>query len=621
METRNLLEVSGLSVAAGHPSHPVPLVSDLTFSVERGETVAIVGESGSGKSVTALSIMRLIEYGGGIITAGSMDFARHKGGAVDLAQASEITMRQIRGAEVSMIFQEPMTSLNPVMSVGDQIAEAIAQHQGKSPRQARDGALSMLELVRIPAPVRALGRYPHELSGGMRQRVMIGMALCCRPSLLIADEPTTALDTTIQAQILQLIRALQHETGMSVIFITHDMGVVAEIADHMVVMNGGRRVEAGPVAEVLCKPQHPYTQRLLNAVPRLGGMRGRDLPEKFAIADSVGTAAAHNTVKNRLSPLLRLDRLTIRFDNREGYFGRVRSRVHAVEQVSLELYEGETLGLVGESGCGKSTIGRSILRLVKPCAGRIEFQGSDISKFSQQALRPLRRDIQYVFQDPFASLDPRRTVGFSIAEPLTVHGLEPGRTIETRVADLLRKVGLTPQHAARYPHELSGGQRQRICIARALAPNPKLIIADESVSALDVSIQARIVNLLIDLQQEFGIAYIFISHDMAIVERICHRVAVMYLGQIVEIGSRSDIFENPRHPYTRRLIAAVPVAEVNRRDRPAPAFEGEVPSPVRRVGDEPVVAALECVGPGHFVARHAIGALRYVPDAIAPDST
>jgi glutathione transport system ATP-binding protein len=614
METHNLLEVSGLSVAVGHSLRPVPLVSDLTFSIPRGKALAIVGESGSGKSVTALSIMRLIEYGGGSITAGSIAFRRQKGAAVDLAQVPESTMRRIRGAEISMIFQEPMTSLNPVLSVGDQIAEAVAQHQGKSPTQARAVALSMLELVRIPSPVRALDRYPHELSGGMRQRVMIGMALCCRPSLLIADEPTTALDATIQAQILHLIRTLQRETGMSVMFITHDMGVVAEIADHMIVMNGGRGVESGLVTDVLSAPQHPYTQSLLRAVPRLGSMRGLQLPTKFELPESVGKPiATRSTVKNTGSPLLRLDRLTTRFDNREGYFGRIRTRVHAVEQVSLDLYEGETLGLVGESGCGKSTIGRSILRLVKPCAGRIEFQGSDIAKFSDQALRPMRRDIQYVFQDPFASLDPRRTVGFSIAEPLRVHGLEPGRVIEARIADLLRKVGLTPEHAARYPHELSGGQRQRICIARALAPGPKLIIADESVSALDVSIQARIVNLLIDLQQEFGVAYIFISHDMAIVERICHRVAVMYLGQIVEIGSRSDIFQNPHHPYTKRLLAAVPVADLNRRAPPAPSFEGDVPSPVRRVGDEPVVAALEFVGPGHFVAMHPVGGLQYQP--------
>jgi glutathione transport system ATP-binding protein len=338
------------------------------------------------------------------------------------------------------------------------------------------------------------------------------------------------------------------------------------------------------------------------------------LPAKFDLPDAPhADQPMRDTVRDVAAPLLRLDRLTTRFDNREGYFGRVRSRVHAVEQVCLELFEGETLGLVGESGCGKSTIGRSILRLVKPTSGRIEFQGSDITDYSEQALRPMRRDIQYVFQDPFASLDPRRTVGFSIAEPLLVHGLEPGRTVETRVADLLRKVGLTPAHAARYPHELSGGQRQRICIARALAPNPKLIIADESVSALDVSIQARIVNLLIDLQQEFGIAYIFISHDMAIVERICHRVAVMYLGQIVEIGSRRDVFENPCHPYTRRLMAAVPVADMARRQASPEVFEGDIPSPVRAVGDEPFVAPLTAVSEGHFVATHSIGGLQYQP--------
>jgi len=614
MDPRNILEVAGLTVAVGGRRPPVQLVSDLSFAVPRGKTLAIVGESGSGKSVTALSIMRLIEYGGGAITGGSISFARQPGDTVDMAALPESTLRQIRGAEISMIFQEPMTSLNPVLTIGAQIAEAVSQHHGKSAQEARAVALTMLERVRLPSPARALDRYPHELSGGMRQRVMIGMALSCRPSLLIADEPTTALDATIQAQILELVRVLQQEIGMSVMFITHDMGVVAEIADEMIVMHGGQCVEAGPVAQILNDPYHPYTRTLLKAVPKLGAMRGRRLPAKFELPDTPpATEVLRDTVRTQGAPLLRLDALTTRFDNHEGYLGRVRSRVHAVERVSLELYEGETLGLVGESGCGKSTIGRSILRLVKPCGGRIEFLGSDIMSYSEQALRPVRRDIQYVFQDPFASLDPRRTVGFSIAEPLRVHGLEPGQAVEARVADLLRKVGLTPGHATRYPHELSGGQRQRVCIARALAPRPKLIIADESVSALDVSIQARIVNLLIDLQQEFGVAYIFISHDMAIIERICHRVAVMYLGQIVELGSRQDIFENPLHPYTKRLMAAVPVADVARRTQPATLFEGDIPSPIRRVGDEPEVAPLTAVGNGHFVATHAVGGLQYQP--------
>lgn len=610
MDDRNILEVERLAVDFGSRVRPLRIVDDLSFQVGRGETLAIVGESGSGKSVTSLSLMRLIEQGGGRIAGGTMNFARKDGMVVDLARQGEPSMRAIRGAEIAMIFQEPMTSLNPVLPVGDQIAEAVLQHQGKSHRDARAVALEMLELVRIPAARQVLGRYPHQLSGGMRQRVMIGMALSCRPGLLIADEPTTALDVTIQAQILELIRGLQQEMGMSVMFITHDMGVVAEVADRVIVMRHGRQVETGPVAQVFAQPRHPYTRALLHAVPRLGSMTGLAAPAKFRLlgeACETQPSPIRDSAADRRAPLLRVEGLTTRFDNREGLLGRVRTRVHAVEQVSFELYEGETLALVGESGCGKSTIGRSILRLVEPRDGKVEFQGKDITKLSPHAMRPLRRDIQYVFQDPFASLDPRRTVGFSIAEPLRVHGLARGRAIGDRVADLLGKVGLSPEHAERFPHEFSGGQRQRICIARALASNPRLIIADESVSALDVSIQAQIVNLLMDLQQELGIAYIFISHDMAVVERISHRVAVMYLGQIVEIGSRRDIFENPRHPYTKRLLSAVPVADPARRAKPRALLEGEIPSPVRKVGDEPVVVPLQPVGPGHFVASHAIG--------------
>ena len=609
MDASHLLEVVDLSVAMRSRAAPATVVDGLAFQLRRGETLAIVGESGSGKSVTALSILRLIECGGGAITRGSISFARKSGAVLDLVRQSEPVMRKIRGAEISMVFQEPMTSLNPVLKVGEQIAEAVRQHQGKTGRDARSVALSMLERVHMSSPRRALDRYPHELSGGMRQRVMIAMALCCHPSLLIADEPTTALDATIQAQILHLLRSLQRETGMSVIFITHDMGVVADIADRVIVMNRGSCVEAGTVTDVLVRPRHDYTRALLRAVPQLGSMRGRPLPARFESVDSPPGPIGERDTVNPAAPLLRLDRLTTRFDNRGGLLGRIQSRVHAVEQVSLDLHEGETLGLVGESGCGKSTLGRSILRLVRSCGGRIEFLGSDITHASQSALRPVRRDIQYVFQDPLAALDPRRKVGHSIAEPLRAHGLEPGKSVTSRVADLLRKVGLPPEFAERYPHELSGGQRQRICIARALAPNPKLIIADESVAALDVSIRAQIVNLFIDLQQETGIAYLFISHDMPIVERMCHRVAVMYLGQIVEIGTRRDVFENPRHPYTKRLLAAVPVADPSHKRLPPTLLDAEVPSSVRRVGNEPTVAPLLALGNGHFVAAHAVGGI------------
>ena len=585
-------------------------VRDVSFEVGRGETIAIVGESGSGKSVTALSLMRLVEHGGGRIVGGELAFARPGGSRIDLARADPATMRTIRGAEIAMIFQEPMTSLNPVFTVGEQIAESIRLHQGKDNAAANAEALRMLEQVRIPEAAQVLTRYPHQLSGGMRQRVMIAMALSCRPTLLIADEPTTALDVTIQAQILALIRILQEEMRMAVIFITHDMGVVAEVADRVVVMWRGEKVEEGPVEKIFSAPAHPYTQALLSAVPRLHSMRGTDAPRKFSLlrinGDAPDAGAPGLPPPALGKPLLSVRKLTTRFDVKAGFFGRVTRRVHAVEQVSFDLAAGETLALVGESGCGKSTTGRSLLRLVAIEGGSIEFAGRDIAKLPASAVRPVRRDIQMIFQDPFASLDPRLTIGFSIAEPLYVHGVAKGREAEERVRWLLQHVGLSPDHAQRYPHEFSGGQRQRIAVARALALNPKIIIADEAVSALDVSIQAQIVNLLIDLQAEFGVSYLFISHDMAVVERVSHRVAVMFLGQIVEIGPRRAIFENPQHPYTRKLMAAVPVADPAKRRRQRELSSDEIPSPIRAAGDEPVVLPLQEVGPGHFVATHRI---------------
>jgi glutathione transport system ATP-binding protein len=456
-------------------------------------------------------------------------------------------------------------------------------------------------------------RYPHQLSGGMRQRVMIAMALSCRPSLLIADEPTTALDVTIQAQILQLIRLLQQEMHMGVVFITHDMGVVAEVADRVLVMYGGSKVEEDTAEAVFSSPRHRYTRALLSAVPRLGAMRGVDLPLKFELvradADTapLDPATPQDTVRAGSPPVLRVQDLVTRFDLPSGLFGRVKRRVHAVEKVSFDLRPGETLALVGESGCGKSTTGRSLLRLVESQGGLIEFGGQNIRDLPTGTLQGLRRNIQFIFQDPYASLDPRLTVGFSIMEPLLVHRIAHGKEAQARVDWLLRKVGLPVEYAQRYPHEFSGGQRQRIAIARALALNPKVVISDESVSALDVSIQAQIVNLLMDLQRELGIAFLFISHDMAVVERISHRVAVMYLGQIVEIGPRREIFENPQHAYTRRLMAAVPVADPARRHLRRELLEGEVPSPIRAVGDEPIAQPLVQVGPDHYVALHRVG--------------
>ncbi|RQO61713.1 glutathione ABC transporter ATP-binding protein GsiA [Variovorax sp. KBW07] len=615
-----VLAVDDLTVRFSTSERTVDAVKKLSFHVDHGETLAVVGESGSGKSVTSLALMRLVEHGGGRILGGSMAFRRRNGEVLDLAQARDGTMRGIRGADIAMIFQEPMTSLNPVFTAGDQIAEAIRIHQGKSNAAARAEALRMLELVRIPEARNVLDRFPHQLSGGMRQRVMIAMALSCKPQLLIADEPTTALDVTIQAQILQLIRELQKEMRMGVLFITHDMGVVAEIADRVLVMYRGDKVEAGTSDQVFASPQHPYTKALLSAVPKLGAMQGTDLPAKFELLRTEGNTgtetetvpsgtdtAPQTTVRDEAGPILRVRDLVTRFDVRSGIFGRVKRRVHAVEKISFDLYPGETLALVGESGCGKSTTGRSLLRLVESQSGAIEFGGQNIRELPTRELQALRRNIQFIFQDPFASLDPRVTVGFSIMEPLLIHNIAKGAEAQKRVDWLLQKVGLPPEVAQRYPHEFSGGQRQRIAIARALALNPKVVVADESVSALDVSIQAQIVNLMLDLQRELGVAFLFISHDMAVVERISHRVAVMYLGQIVEIGPRRAVFEAPQHAYTRKLMAAVPVADPSRRHKPRALLEGEIPSPIRAVGDEPDVPPLVQVAPGHFVARHAIG--------------
>ncbi|WP_242697388.1 dipeptide ABC transporter ATP-binding protein [Bordetella petrii] len=611
MDAKRVVQVDGLTVRFNTPERVVEAVRDVSFHVDRGETLAIVGESGSGKSVTSLALMRLVEYGGGRIVRGDMQLRRRGGEVLDLARAGENVLQRVRGADVAMIFQEPMTSLNPSFTAGSQIAEALQLHQGLDAAAARAETLRMLERVRIPEARAILDRYPHQLSGGMRQRVMIAMALSCKPQLLIADEPTTALDVTIQAQILQLIRQLQEEMDMGVIFITHDMGVVAEVADRVLVMYRGDKVEEGASEQVFGQPQHAYTRALLSAVPRLGAMAGTDLPAKFPLLRvDAGQAPEpdrpHDTVHADAQPILRVKDLITRFDVPSGLFGRVKRRVHAVERVSFDLYPGETLALVGESGCGKSTTGRSLLRLVESQSGAIEFGGQNIREMPSSTLQHLRRNIQFIFQDPFASLDPRVTVGFSIMEPLLVHGIAKGEAARQRVAWLLEKVGLPAEHASRYPHEFSGGQRQRIAIARALALNPKVVVADESVSALDVSIQAQIVNLMLDLQRELGVAFLFISHDMAVVERVSHRVAVMYLGQIVEIGPRRAIFENPQHPYTRKLMDAVPIADPARRHAKRELLSDEIPSPIRAVGDEPSVQPLVQVAPRHFVARHRI---------------
>lgn len=612
---QRIIEVNNLSVDFRGHDWEVNAAKNLSFHVDQSETLAIVGESGSGKSVTSLALMRLVQYGGGIIKSGQMLLQRSPTSRLDLATASQSQMRAIRGAEVAMIFQEPMTSLNPIFQVGEQIAESVRLHQGFSQQEAMSRALEMLDQVRIADAKNVLYRYPHQLSGGMRQRVMIAMALACKPKLLIADEPTTALDVTIQAQIIQLIRELQKEMKMGVIFITHDMGVVAEIADRVLVMLRGEQVETGTAQQIFAAPQHPYTQALLAAVPRLGSMTGTDLPTRFPTSDNPyqyetqaqNSAQSHSKTPDYSLPLLQVKNLSTRFDIRTGIFNKVTHRVHAVEKVSFDLFPGETLSIVGESGCGKSTTGRSLLRLVDSQEGEIIFDNHAIQKAKGQALQQLRRNIQFIFQDPYASLDPRMTVGYSIIEPLLIHKLMSHSDAQKRMKELLEKVGLPANAAQRYPHEFSGGQRQRICIARALAMNPKIVIADESVSALDVSIQAQIVNLLIDLQQELGVAFLFISHDMAVVERISHRVAVMFLGQIVEIGARRDIFENPQHPYTRRLLSAVPIADPSRRHLERKLLTGEIPSPIRKIGDEPTVKPLVHVSGQHYVAKHDVG--------------
>ncbi|AHK42577.1 MULTISPECIES: ABC transporter ATP-binding protein [Ensifer] len=556
-----------------------PVVRDISFSVMPGETVAIVGESGSGKSVTSLSIMRLLQK----------DMSRTEGrvmlGGCNILDLPESDMRRVRGNEVAMIFQEPMTSLNPLFTIGDQISEALLCHRPMSKAEAKAETIRLLDKVRIPSAASRFDEYPHRFSGGMRQRVMIAMALASRPKLLIADEPTTALDVTIQGQILDLIKVLQEEEGTSVLFITHDMGVVAEIADRTVVMFRGEAVETGRTDDIFLRAKHPYTRALLSAVPMLGSMKGKPQPLRFPVIDSVtglpDTPAEGTSTVAQTRPILEVKNLVKRFDIHAGLLGKLQGRVHAIENVSFSLQPGETLSLVGESGCGKSTTGRAIMRLIEPQSGSVVLNGQDVLAMDRKRLREMRRTMQMIFQDPFASLNPRMTVGAAIAEPYLEHKLGTASQARDKVADLLERVGLQADMAARYPHEFSGGQRQRVCIARALALDPKVIVADESVSALDVSIKAQVINLLLDLQASLGLAYLFISHDMAVVERVSHRVAVMYLGEIVEIGPRTDIFENPQHPYTRKLMAAVPIADPTRRHTRRNVASDEIKSPMR----------------------------------------
>ncbi len=594
--TPPVLSVENLTTSFKTPEGWKAVIRNISLSVDAGETVAIVGESGSGKSVTALSTMRLLPPGrsrteGRILLDGK-----------DLLAASESEMRKVRGGSIGMIFQEPMTSLNPVFTIGNQIAEALVLHRGLSWREAEAETVRLMERVRIPAAKARLHEYPHKFSGGMRQRVMIAMALACRPKLLIADEPTTALDVTIQAEILHLLRELQREENMGVLFITHDMGVVAEIADRTVVMFRGDMIETGPTTEIFASPKAIYTKSLLASIPRLGAMGACVAPKRFPEVDpATGVATDGREMKpvsQTVEPILKVENLAVRFDLPNG-------RVHAVEDVSFDLRPGETLSLVGESGCGKSTTGRAIIRLLNPSAGSIVIDGQDVTKAGTRDLRTMRRNSQMIFQDPFASLNPRITVGSAIAEPILAHKMMGKREAKARVSELLEQVGLSAAMADRHPHEFSGGQRQRISIARALALEPKFIVADEAVSALDVTVKAQVSNLLLELQEKHGLAYLFISHDMAVVERMSHRVAVMFLGEIVEIGPRAAIFDNPQHAYTRRLISAVPVPDPSRRGETPPPLSEEIKSPVRPLDYvAPKRTYLE-VSPGHFVQQAA----------------
>lgn len=569
-----VLSVDKLSVSFG--THRA--VEGISLDLHAGRTLALVGESGSGKSASALAILRLIEREGGTITGGTVRL-HDDDETIDLTKLPDRALQRLRGNRISMIFQEPMTSLNPVMRIGEQVVEVFVRHRGLTRREAFDAAEQALDKVRIPEPRRRLMQYPHELSGGLRQRVMIAMALACRPKVLIADEPSTALDVTTQAEILHLIRSLQAELGMAVLFITHDMGVVAEMADRVCVLRHGRKIEEADVETIFRAPQAAYTRELMAATPKLGS--GSPKPLKAARS------------------MLIVRNLSTSFVQSGGLFRKRREFV-AVNDVSLTLSEGETLGLVGESGCGKSTLARSVLRLIEPKKGAIALGKTDLMALDQTGLRHSRKQTQMVFQDPYASLNPRLSVRDLVTEPAHLHGLVKPAGRRDLAVSLLQKVGLDADAADRFPHQFSGGQRQRICIARALSVEPKLIVADEAVSALDVSIARKVTDLFLQIQKTEGVSLLFISHDIAVIERVSHRIAVMLAGQIVEFGPSWSVLNAPKHPYTQRLLSAVPVPDPTRRRSARTDHEHAAPIATSRPGENLVEIA-----DGHYVRAQA----------------
>jgi len=580
MEKKILLEVKNLVTEFKTEEGNVKAVNDVSFTLYRGETIGIVGESGSGKSVTSLSLMRLIPNPPGQITGGELIYHKKDGTQIDLRNVSENEMRKIRGNDIAMIFQEPMTSLNPVFTCGDQVMEAIQLHQKVTKEEAAKRTLAMFEKVQLPNPPRILKAYPHQLSGGQKQRVMIAMAMSCNPDILIADEPTTALDVTVQATILNLMNDLKKDADSSVVFITHDLGVIAEVADKVIVMYKGKIVEQGTVLEIFQNPQHPYTKGLLACRPSLdrrlskmptvadfmkeenGVIIPLDMTVEVAIESVTVTQDETDKRRERLMaqpPMLQVKNLKTWFPTSKNMFGKVLDYVKAVDDVTLDVYEGETLGLVGESGCGKTTLGRTILRLAPAHSGEIIYKGRNLLELSDKDMKDLRKEMQIIFQDPYSSLNPRMTIGSAIMEPMSVHGLYANeKERKDKVLELLKRVNMNENQFSRYPHEFSGGQRQRICIARALALKPSFIICDESVSALDVSVQAQVLNLLMELREEFKFTYIFISHDLSVVKQMSDRMVVMNKGKIEEMGASDAIYAHANQAYTRDLINAIP---------------------------------------------------------------